>query len=70
MCVALSSAFAATVGEDGGCEAYVSAGPMGGGAATSLLMGARPGARGISRAISGEGMCQALLGGVGGNGRG
>ena len=57
MCVALSSAFATTVGEDGGGKAYVSAGPMGGGAATSLLMGARPGARGISRAISGEGMC-------------
>ena len=55
MCVALSSAFATTVGEDGGGKAYVSAGPMGGGAATSLLMGARPGARGISRAISGWG---------------
>ena len=42
-------------GHGWGSKAYVSAGPMRGGAATSLHMGARPGTRDIARAISGGG---------------
>ena len=43
---------------------------MAGGAATSPLMGTRPGARGISRDISRWGMGWELPGGVSGNCRG